>query len=382
MQSGDVAYYPSAPPYLSITTKTNNNPGIPSNPTFNIAPYYDKNNNNGYDGEPTDAKQYYFIGYLTHAGAETLASRGSTWIAALATSNLRDSTAAGAPHQLVSNDQVTLQLIGAYNDGQRTTLWKSGMKFYTWTGGSPVNLVYKTEKYGTFTGASAFPSSPTISDISSNKFRSSWVAEMPIKGAVEYCASGAGCTSSSLTSTTTVNDASPYLASSAALVDVSGLVAGTTYFYRMKATTQSGDVYYYPSASPYPSVTTKTNNNPGIGTNPTFNIAPYYDKNNNYAWDNEPTDVKQNYFLVYLSHTGTETLVSRGNPWIASVATSNLRNNDAAGAPHQLLNSDQVTFLILGMFSGGMDLALWRNATPAYTWTGGSPINLCTGQSA
>jgi len=375
-QYGDIAYYPTAQPYPSITTKTDSTPGNAGNPTFNVAPYYDKNNNNGWDGEPTDAKQYYFLVYYNHPGAEMLASRGNTWIAAITTSNLRDATPTGSPHVLASGNQMTFQLVGAYNDGQRTTLWKSGPNIYTWTAGSPINLVYRTEKMGTFDASSAFPTAPTISDIASSKFRVSWVAEMPIKGAVEYCASGPGCTSSSLSSTTTVNDASPYLESGAALVDVSGLGAGTTYYYRVKATDQAGGITYFPSAPPYQSVTTKTDATPGYGGNPTFNVAPYYDKNNNYAWNGEPTDVKQNYFLIYLSHTGTETLVSRGNPWIAAVATSNLRDSNAAGAPHQLVNSDQVTFLIMGMFAGGMDIALWKNATPAYTWAGGSPINL------
>jgi len=374
-QSGDTGYYPSSPPYPSITTKTSTDPGYPSNPTFNLAPYYDKNNNNQYDGEPTDAKQHYFIAYLTHPGCEPLATRGNTWVAQISTSNLRNNTASGGPHQITSGDKVEIRLFGMYND-QRPALWNTGVKVYTWSGGSPINLVYKTEKYEWTAGKSAFPSSPVISDLTATGFRVSWVSEMPIKGSIEYCASGGSCTSTSISPATIVNDTQPYLDSGGVMIGVSGLSPGSTYFYRLRAITYQGTTSYYPSSPPYPSITTKTSTDPGYPSNPTFNIAPYYDRNNNNVWDNEPTDLKQNYFLIYLFHTGCEPLVSRGNPWVTSISTSNLRNNTAAGGPHQLVSGDQVSLLIKGMFSGGLDYALWINSTPPYTWTGGSPVNL------
>ena len=394
--TGEIRYYPGAAPYPYVITKNSTQPGYASNPTCNIAPFEDLNGNNAWDGQPPDAKDLYFLVYMNHTGAETLAARGSSssgWVATRALANLRDNNAEGAPHKLNNGDAVTFYIAGVSSGNLRVNLTAT----FTWNGvEDPVDRIWKTVQgafastfsqwsdsaRGTSSSAKSkrlpelVTTTPITSDITSNKFRASWVADVPIKGAIEYCVSGGSCGYNSLSSTTTVNDPSPYLASGTALVEASSLVPGTTYYYRFKATLQSGDVVYYPYSPPYPSVTTKTDTLPGYPSNPTFNVAPFYDKNNNGAWNGEPPDAKQNNFLIYLNHTGTETLVARGNPWIAAIATSNLRNATASGSPHLLTASDQVTFWIAGMYNDGQRSTFWRNATPAYTWSGGSPVNL------
>jgi len=213
---------------------------------------------------------------------------------------------------------------------------------------------------------------PIVSDITTASFTVSWVSNVPTNASVEYCEFSSGtCDATHFPQLPSiVNDAQPFLQSCVGFVSVYSLNAGTTFYYRAKANSSAGDAGYYPSTPPYPSVATKTDTNPGISSNPTFNVAPYYDKNGNLAWDGEPTDAKQRYFMVYLNHTGAETLADRGNGdsgWIATMPASNLRNAGASGQPHALSISDVVSFFVIGVYDNGSGPAVWTNRTLSYT---------------
>ena len=230
----------------------------------------------------------------------------------------------------------------------------------------------------TTTGHPVAPSSiprflitPILSDITTASFSISWVSDQLINASVEYCVSAAGvCDQDNFPGSHFVAyDSSEFLPSRAALVRTKNLNPGATYYYRALEKNASGGQNYSPASAPYPSVTTKTDTNIQVG-NPTFNVAPYDDKNDNYQWDGEPTDAKQYDFLLYLNHTGAEALVSRGSGgsgWICTIDSNNMRSATSAGPPHLLSSGNVVTFFIVGLYNNGTGDAVWSNWTASYT---------------
>jgi hypothetical protein len=144
---------------------------------------------------------------------------------------------------------------------------------------------------------------------------------------------------------------------------------GTEFYYRAKVKNAANELNYSPDVAPYPSVTTKTSVAFKVG-DPTFTIAPFHDKNNNYQWDGEPTDAKQYNFIVYMNHTGAGTLASRSpiSPtWTVGIASDNLKDATPSGTPHYLFPGDIVTFFIAGIYDDGSGTAIWTNRTASYT---------------
>jgi hypothetical protein len=231
-----------------------------------------------------------------------------------------------------------------------------------WDGaGETVGLALRGEPLAAAAAAPRYLYDPILSDQASDRFSISWVADQPVTGVVEYCASGATCTSSTISPVSAASDASPLLDSGAALVRVTGLAAGVTYFYRVVATNGALESATWPPATPYPSVTTRTNTDIGAFGNPAFSIRPYWDVDGSNSFG-DPPDVRLPNFLAYLNHTGAGTLASRGD--------SNLRNNDAVGAPHVLSGGDLLTFSVAGLFNDGTGNAYWANTTFSATWNG------------
>lgn len=211
---------------------------------------------------------------------------------------------------------------------------------------------------------------PILSDVTTASFTISWVSDQPVNASVEYCVSAAGtCDQNNFpVSHSVAYDSSEFLPSGAALIRTRDLTPGTTFYYRAFERNASGGQNYSPNSAPYPSVTIKTDTNIQVG-NPTFNVAPYYDKDNDYQW-NATKDVKQHDFLLYLNHTGAEALVSRGSGgsgWICTIDSNNMRSATAGGAPHSLSSGNLVTFFIVGLYDNGTGNAIWSNWTASYT---------------
>ena len=148
--ANELNYSPNAAPYPSVTTKTSTQFKI-GDPTFIIAPFQDKNGNYQWDNEPTDAKQYNFLFYLNHSGAEPLAARNQDplgWTVSISTDNMRDATPSGAPHYLSPGNLVTFFIAGIFDDGSGTAIWTNRTASYTMPDPmeSPVLLTKRTEK--------------------------------------------------------------------------------------------------------------------------------------------------------------------------------------------------------------------------------------------
>ena len=207
-----------------------------------------------------------------------------------------------------------------------------------------------------------FMYTPIVSDISPGSFKVSWVSDQPVNASIEYCSYSPGvCDSTHFPASPSVSyDTLEFLQNGTSLVEITGLSPGTQYIYRAKARNSANEISYSPSSAPYPSVTTKTSTSAGF--NPGFLIQPYHDVNNNYQYDSS-VDKKQSYFLVYLNHTGAETLVGRGDPQMVVIIGSNLRNNDAVGDPHPLVQGDIVSFFVAGLYNDGSGTSLWVNTT-------------------
>lgn len=207
---------------------------------------------------------------------------------------------------------------------------------------------------------------PQVSDVTTARFRVSWVNDYPATGSVEYSINA------DLSGSSTVTDTSPNLANCTSMVTVTSLSAGTTYYYRVKSTNSTGgDVRYYPSSFPYPSVTTKTSTDPAYISNPVLSFAPYNDKNGNGAYNaGEP---KLLYFLVKFTHSGAGAMVARGSAgsgWVASIDTKNLRDDTVDGKPHQFSSTNAFALVVKGSYDDGTGKALWKNETYSNTWDG------------
>jgi hypothetical protein len=211
---------------------------------------------------------------------------------------------------------------------------------------------------------------PIASDISPGSFRLSWVSDQSVNATVEYCQYSAGvCDAGNFPgSPSTSYDTAEFLANGTSLVDVAGLSSGTQYFYRAKARNPGSEVAYSPSSPPYPNVTTKIN--PSSDFNPPFIVRPYHDVNHDGVYGSPP-DVKQNYFLVYLNHTGADPLVSRGDSWEVVITASRLTNNDSAGGSHTLIVGDTVSYFVTGLYNDSSGISYWvnRTATTTVPWT-------------
>ena len=146
--SGGTNTYPPAPPYPSVTTKTDTNLQV-ANPTFQVGPYNDKNGNYQWDAT-IDEKVYNFLVYLNHSGAGTLVTRGSGdsgWICTIDSNNLRSDTPAGSPHPLHPGDTLTFFIVGLHDDGSGVAVWSNWTASYTIPDPmiSPVQLLERTE---------------------------------------------------------------------------------------------------------------------------------------------------------------------------------------------------------------------------------------------
>jgi hypothetical protein len=215
-----------------------------------------------------------------------------------------------------------------------------------------------------------FEYTPIISDVSPAAFRLSWVSDQAVNGSVEYCQYSASvCDSGSFPGSPSVAyDTMEFIPNGTSLVEIGGLSSGTQYFYRAKARNAGSEVAYSPASSPYPSVTTKTSTSAGF--NPPFMVHPYHDINHNYVYD-QPPDVEQSYFLVYLYHSGAGALASRGNPTTVVITASNLRDDNAIGDPHQLNVADTITYFVAGLCDDGSGTKYWVNTTASTSvpWT-------------
>jgi hypothetical protein len=379
---GRVTYYPSSGAYSSNTTKTNFDPGDANNPTLLAGPYRDV------DGSTTcntpDDRQQHFLVYVNHSGAERLGWRSTSagnsgcgqgskanWLVTMPLSNLRNNDAAGGPHTCAAGDGTnpTRLWVTGFNN---TRLHSNNSVTFTYPcpGGTISRTVRTTVDQ---TGAPSFQYTPIPSDLTFAAFAVSWVASAPVVGSVSLSTSS---TFASILCTAT--DSSTFLISAAVLVPTApacSLSSGTTYYWRAHIMDSVGRTARYPSAGPYPSNTTKTNADPGAGTNPTVALGPYRDPNSNNACDQ--VDERQPYFLVYLNHTGAETLASRGAGsnvgcgsgalagWIISFATDNLRDSTAAGGPHTLGAAESFSTTLRGLHLG-----VYRTGSVSVTWDG------------